>query len=249
MIRPLFSAMKTRPSGANWTTVGWVRPAKRICSWNPDGRAAGAAASGPARLGLARPGVVTGTFRGGAQAPSGSGDLAGSAPRVLAGAHEPAALLPRERPARPTRDAPPVSPPKTPRHPHPSPQHCSSRPANDRDPASRTVSALYSAALFGHHQPQWQGGAFCHTAIRCRSLRRAYRWCGRETPRRSHRRRDTRRRECEQGRNVSSLNQCRELTREMTRAGGPSPEQRSGARRTDLAVGSPSHLGISYSKG
>ena len=35
LMRPLFSATKTRPSEANWTTVGWAKPVIVGLSWNP----------------------------------------------------------------------------------------------------------------------------------------------------------------------------------------------------------------------
>src|SRR5262245_5380130 len=37
LIRPLFSPTNTRPSAANWTTVGSVSPLNAIVSWNPGG--------------------------------------------------------------------------------------------------------------------------------------------------------------------------------------------------------------------
>ncbi|WP_238547440.1 hypothetical protein [Actinoplanes friuliensis] len=43
MIRPAFSATKTRPSGANSTFIGWSRPVSTICSRNPEGNTAAAA--------------------------------------------------------------------------------------------------------------------------------------------------------------------------------------------------------------
>ena len=50
-MRPLFSATKTRPSGAKRTTVGFVSPLKTTVSWKPDGNvdAGAAGASAPAR--------------------------------------------------------------------------------------------------------------------------------------------------------------------------------------------------------
>ena len=37
LMRPLFSATKTRPSGAKRTTVGWVKPLKATVSWKTPG--------------------------------------------------------------------------------------------------------------------------------------------------------------------------------------------------------------------
>ena len=37
LMRPLFSATNTRPSGEKRTAVGWVSPLKTISSWNPGG--------------------------------------------------------------------------------------------------------------------------------------------------------------------------------------------------------------------
>jgi hypothetical protein len=37
LIRPLFSATNTLPSGANLTTVGLVSPLNAVVSWNPAG--------------------------------------------------------------------------------------------------------------------------------------------------------------------------------------------------------------------
>ena len=46
LIRPLFSATKTRPSGEKRTTVGLVRPLKTTVSWKPLGSVAVCAAAG-----------------------------------------------------------------------------------------------------------------------------------------------------------------------------------------------------------
>ena len=46
LMRPLFSATKTRPSGEKRTAVGWVSPLKTISSWKPGGNDAAAAGSG-----------------------------------------------------------------------------------------------------------------------------------------------------------------------------------------------------------